>query len=91
MQIKFQTAVIASGSRGMGRQIAGKLARQGVRSIAIHYRAGKSEAEVTFSLIGEPDALGIHVPGDVAGTIAAEKRADQAAQKLGGYGFFGDL
>jgi len=91
MQIKFQAAAITGSSRGMGRQIAVKFAKEGVKTIAIHYRAGKSDAGVTFSLIEEPGALGVLVQGDVAETIAAEKRADQAAQKLGSYGFFGDL
>jgi len=71
MQIKFQTALITGSSRGLERQIAVKLARESVKTIAIHYRAGKSDAGVTFSLIEEPGALGVLVQGDVAETIAA--------------------
>jgi NAD(P)-dependent dehydrogenase (short-subunit alcohol dehydrogenase family) len=51
MQIKFQTALITGSSRGLGRQIAVKLATEGVKRIAIHYRTGKSDAETTLSLI----------------------------------------
>ena len=51
MQIKFQTALITGSSRGLGRQIAVKLATEGVKKIAIHYRTGKSDAESTLSLI----------------------------------------
>jgi len=39
MQIKFQTALITGSSRGLGRQIAVQLAQEGVKKIAIHYRA----------------------------------------------------
>ena len=48
MQIKFQTALITGRSRGWGRQIAVKLATEGVKKIAIHYRTGRSDAETTF-------------------------------------------
>ena len=51
MQIKFQTALITGSSRGLGRQIAVKLAMEGVKKIAIHYRTGRSDAESTLSLI----------------------------------------
>ena len=44
MQIRFQTALITGSSRGLGRQIAVKLATEGVRKIAIHYRTGRSAA-----------------------------------------------
>ena len=91
MQIKFQTALITGSSRGLERQIAVKLARESVKTIAIHYRAGKSDAEVTLSLIEEADASGVLEQGNVADAMAAEKLAKEAAQKLVGYGFFGDL
>jgi len=50
MQIKFQTALITGSSRGLGRQIAVNLAQEGVKKIAIHYRAGRSDSEITMSL-----------------------------------------
>jgi NAD(P)-dependent dehydrogenase (short-subunit alcohol dehydrogenase family) len=45
MQIKFQTASITGGSRGLGRHFAMKLAREGVKRIAIHYRTGNPDAD----------------------------------------------
>ena len=51
MQIKFQTALITGSSRDLGRQIAVKLATEGVKKIAIHYRTGRPGAEETLSLI----------------------------------------
>jgi NAD(P)-dependent dehydrogenase (short-subunit alcohol dehydrogenase family) len=49
MQIKLQTALITGSSRGLGRQIAVKLATEGVKRIAIHYRTGRSDGETTLS------------------------------------------
>src|SRR5689334_1299172 len=84
MQIKFQTALITGSSRGLGRQIALKLAAEGVRKIAIHYRTGRSDAETTLSLIESAGASGVLVQGDVADPVAAESLVKEAAQKLGG-------
>jgi len=61
MQIKFQTALITGSSRGLGRQIAVKLAAEGVRKIAIHYRTGRFDAETTLSLIESAGASGVLV------------------------------
>ena len=72
MQVNFQTALITGSSRGLGRQIAVKLAREGVKRIAIHYRTGRPEAESTLSLIEEAGASGFLVQGDVADAVAAE-------------------
>src|SRR5215467_8060201 len=84
MQIKFQTALITGSSRGLGRQIAVKLATEGVRKIAVHYRAGRSDAETTLSLIEAAGASGVLVQGNVADAAAAESLVEEAAQKLGG-------
>lgn len=84
MQIKFQTALITGSSRGLGRQIAVKLATEGVKRIAIHYRTGRSDAQTTLSLIEAAGASGVLVQGDVADAVAAENLVKEAAQKLGG-------
>ena len=84
MEIRFQRALIAGGSRGLGRQIAVKLAREGVKNIAIHYRTGKSDAETTLSLIRAEGASGVLVQGDVADALGAENFVKEAAQRLGG-------
>jgi len=84
MQIKFQTALITGSSRGLGRQIAIKLATEGVKKIAIHYRTGRSDAETTLSLIEGVGASGVLVQGDVADPVAAENLVKEAGKKLGG-------
>jgi len=84
MQIRFQTALITGSSRGLGRQIAVKLATEGVNKIAVHYRTGKSDAETTLSLVKAAGASGVLVQGDVADAVAAENLVKEAAQRLGG-------
>jgi NAD(P)-dependent dehydrogenase (short-subunit alcohol dehydrogenase family) len=88
MQIKFQTALITGSSRGLGRQIAVKLATEGVKKIAIHYRTGRSDSETTLSLIEAAGASGVLVQGDVADPLASENLVKEAAQKLGGCDIF---
>lgn len=88
MQIKFQTALVTGSSRGLGRQIAVKLATEGVEKIGIHYRTGRSDAETTLSLIEAAGASGVLVQGDVVDPIAAENIVNEAAQKLGGCDIF---
>src|SRR5215467_8617482 len=88
MQIKFHTALITGSSRGLGREIAVKLATEGVKKIAIHYRTGKSDAETTLSLIQAQGASGCLVQGDVADAMVAENLVKEAAEKLGGCDIF---
>jgi enoyl-[acyl-carrier protein] reductase III len=88
MKIKFQTALITGSSRGLGRQIALKLATEGVKKIAVHYRTRKSDAEKTLSLIEAKGASGVLVQGDVGDAVVAEKLVEEAAQKLGGCDIF---
>src|SRR5215467_16899 len=88
MQIKFQTALITGSSRGLGRQIAVKLAMEGLKKIAIHYRTSKSDAETTLSLIQAQGASGCLAQGDVADAMVAENLVKEAAEKLGGCDIF---
>ena len=88
MQIKFQTALITGSSRGLGRQIAVKLANEGVKKFAVHYRTGKSDAEKTLSLLEAQGGSGVLVQGDVADPVIAENLVNEAAQKLGGCDIF---
>ena len=61
MQLKFQTALITGSSRGIGRQTALKLALEGVKKIAVHYRAGRSDSEKPLSLVEVAGASGVLV------------------------------
>jgi NAD(P)-dependent dehydrogenase (short-subunit alcohol dehydrogenase family) len=68
----------------LGRQIAVKLATEGVKRIGVHYRRGKSDAETTLSLVEAAGASAVLVQGDIADTTAAENLVREAAEKLGG-------
>ena len=65
-----------------------KLAQEGVKKIAIHYRTGRSDSEKTLSLIEAAGASGVLVQGDVADPVAAKSLVIEAAQKLGGCDIF---
>ncbi|MBS1786863.1 MAG: SDR family oxidoreductase [Acidobacteria bacterium] len=88
MKISFQTALITGSSRGIGRQVAVKLAEEGVRKIAIHYLNNKDEAERTASLVRKTGANSILVQGDTSNPIRAEEIVHEAAEQLGGCDIF---
>jgi NAD(P)-dependent dehydrogenase (short-subunit alcohol dehydrogenase family) len=88
MRIPFSTALIVGSSRGIGRGIAVKLAKEGVRKIAVHYRTRRKDAETTVSQLRDAGATGILVQGDVSDAAVAEKIVKEAAEKLGGCDIF---
>ena len=88
VRINFQSALITGSSRGVGRQIAIKLAKEGIKKIAIHYRTGRSDAEATLSRVEAEGASGVLVQGDVADPKVAELLVNEAAQKLGSCDIF---
>jgi NAD(P)-dependent dehydrogenase (short-subunit alcohol dehydrogenase family) len=88
MKISFQTALITGSSRGIGRGIAVKLAREGVKRIAVHYCIRQDEAEKTLSQLRDAGADGALVQGDTSNANRAEELVHEAAQKLGGCDIF---
>src|SRR6266550_321632 len=88
MHIPFNTALITGSSRGIGRGIAVKLAKEGVKKIAVHYRTRKAEGETTVAQVRSAGAVGVLVQGDVSDAAGAEKVVKEAAEKLGGCDIF---
>jgi len=88
MKISFTTALITGSSRGLGRAIAVKLAREGVHKIAVHYLTRRNEAEKTLALLRDTGAEGVLVQGDTSNAQRAREIVDQAAKKLGGCDIF---
>jgi enoyl-[acyl-carrier protein] reductase III len=88
MDIPFRSALITGSSRGIGRQIALKLAREGVERIGIHYRTGRGEAEKTLALVGAAGARGYLIRGDVGHAQVAERIVTEAASAMGGCDIF---
>ena len=88
MRIPFQTAFITGSSRGLGRGIALKLAREGVRKIAVHYLSNKTAADITLAQLKEAGAEGFLVQGDTSDANRAEAMVNEAADLLGGCDIF---
>src|SRR5262245_64907549 len=88
MKIKFQTAFNTGSSRGLGRAIAVKLAREGVQRIAIHYHSRLDEAEKTVAMVTAAGAETALVQGDTADAGRAREIVEEAAAKLGGCDIF---
>src|SRR5258708_5274680 len=88
MKIAFHTALITGGSRVIGRGIAVKLAREGVRKIAVHYVTRKDAAEKPLSQLRDAGAEGVLVQGDTSNASRAEELVHEAAHQLGGCDIF---
>src|SRR5262245_61177005 len=88
MKISQHTALITGSSRGLGRAIAVKLAREGVRKIAVHYLNQKDEAEKTLTQVEAAGGTGVLVQGDTSDAKRAGEIVEEAAQKLGGCDIF---
>jgi len=88
MRIAFQTALIAGGSRGLGRAIATKLAQEGVKKIAVHYHTRRDEAEKTLCQVRNAGADGVLVQGDTSDAKRAAGIVEEAADQLGGCDIF---
>ncbi|MEO7651573.1 MAG: glucose 1-dehydrogenase [Bryobacteraceae bacterium] len=82
MTLDGKTALVTGASRGLGRSIALRLAREGA-AVCVNYRQRVDEAE---SLVAEIRALGrkaIAVQADIAEPGAAQAMADRARRELG--------
>ncbi len=88
MRIPFTSAFITGSSRGIGRGIAVKLAREGVRKIAVHYRTRHDEAAKTLDLLRDAGAEAVLVQGDAADPDRAEQMIHEAARALDGCDIF---
>jgi NAD(P)-dependent dehydrogenase (short-subunit alcohol dehydrogenase family) len=84
MKLPFQTALITGSSRGIGRGIAVKLARKGVKKIAVHSLTRQDEAEKTLAQLRDAGVDGVLVQGDTSNASRAEELVHEAVQKLGG-------
>ena len=88
MKIPFTTALITGSSRGIGRGIAVKLAREGVQKIAVHYLTRQDEAEKTLAQLRDAGGDGVLVQGDTSDARRAEELVHEAAHQLGGCDIF---
>lgn len=77
-----QTAIVTGGSRGIGRAVAVRLAKDGM-NLVINYRGNSAAAEETERLCRELGAEVLLVQGDVSRAEDCEKLAAQAKDAFG--------
>ena len=77
-----QTAIVTGGSRGIGRAVAVRLAKDGM-NLVINYRGNSAAAEETERLCRELGAEVLLVQGDVSRAEDCEKLAAQAKAAFG--------
>ena len=77
-----QTAIVTGGSRGIGRAVAVRLAKDGM-NLVINYRGNSAAAEETERLCRELGAEVLLVQGDVSRAKDCEKLAAQAKEAFG--------
>ncbi|MEF2739253.1 MAG: 3-oxoacyl-[acyl-carrier-protein] reductase [Clostridia bacterium] len=77
-----QTAIVTGGSRGIGKAVAVRLAKDGI-NLVINYRGNSAAAEETERLCRELGAEVLLVQGDVSCAEDCEKLAAQAKEAFG--------
>lgn len=77
-----QTAIVTGGSRGIGRAVAVRLAKDGM-NLVINYRGNSAAAEETARMCRELGAEVLLVQGDVSRAEDCEKLAAQAKEAFG--------
>lgn len=77
-----QTAIVTGGSRGIGRAVAVRLAKDGM-NLVINYRGNSAAAEETERLCRELGVEVLLVQGDVSRAVDCEKLAAQAKEAFG--------
>lgn len=77
-----QTAIVTGGSRGIGRAVAVRLAKDGM-NLVINYRGNSAAAEETEQMCRELGAEVLLVQGDVSRAEDCEKLAAQAKEAFG--------
>lgn len=77
-----QTAIVTGGSRGIGRAVAVRLAKDGM-NLVINYRGNSAAAEETERMCRELGAEVLLVQGDVSRAEDCEKLEAQAKEAFG--------
>ena len=82
MSLRNRVAVVTGGSRGIGRGIALRLAREGAR-IAIAYRVNKAAAQMTLLQLQAAGADSVAVETDITQGARAEQFVKTVADRYG--------
>jgi enoyl-[acyl-carrier protein] reductase III len=87
MRLQGKRALITGSSRGIGRGIALKLAKEGA-AIAVHYLANDAAAKATLAAVREAGSDGVLVQGDITDAQQVPEVVRTAAAELGGLDIF---
>ncbi len=81
-RLEGQVAIVTGASRGIGRAIAVRLAREGAR-VAVNYRSQAAAAQEVVEEIRTQGGEAVAVQADVADREAAARLADQTLARFG--------
>ena len=87
MRLDGKRALITGSSRGIGRGIALKLAREGA-TIAVHYLANEDAAKTTLAAVRDAGSDGFLVQADITDAEQVPAMVRSAAEELGGLDIF---
>ena len=82
MSIHNKVALITGGSRGIGKAVAIRLARDGVK-LAINYKSDKKSADLVVGLANEMGVEALAVQADVSDSSQVDVMVDQVVSTLG--------
>jgi len=82
MSLRNRVAVVTGGTRGIGRGVALRLAREGAR-IAVVYRANKASAQMTLRQLQAEGADCVAVETDISQAARAEQLIKTVADRYG--------
>lgn len=82
MLLTGKVALVTGASRGIGRAIALRLAKEGAK-IVVNYAASSAAAEETAAAVTELGSEALLVKADVSDSAAVESMIGQAAEKFG--------
>jgi 3-oxoacyl-[acyl-carrier protein] reductase len=82
MAFEGKTALITGAARGIGRVIAGRLARQGA-AVAVNYRSSAKEAQTLIDEIQAGGGRALAAPGDIGEPGQATSIIERVAAALG--------
>jgi len=82
LSIHNKVALITGGSRGIGRAVAVRLARDGVK-LAINYKSDRKSADLVVDLVNEMGVEALAVQADVADSSQVDSMVDQIVNTFG--------
>jgi 3-oxoacyl-[acyl-carrier protein] reductase len=82
MSLRNRVALVTGGSRGIGRGIATRLAKDGAR-VAIAYRSNKAAAQLTLRQLQANGVEGVAVETDISDPVRAEQLVKTVVERFG--------